>query len=191
MRHSPPQVLPLQSREAASVAADTDVTGPGLLWLRPEVEQKPGLSRSALATQLYTAGWPSGVRLDAIGTFYDKSETLQHTLEISATGKARLEFTSNEITGISHSITMDAFSIIGNSVTKHSRSDPRFTLSVKVSTGLFEGSFTPDWSCYKLPTFKGVLLQKGAFRGGYGYFIGNTYNDLDPESGRVRLVHLP
>jgi hypothetical protein len=37
------------------------------------------------------------------------------------------------------------------------------------------------------PAFKGILLQKGDGRGGYGWFISNRSADLDPESGEATL----
>ena len=37
------------------------------------------------------------------------------------------------------------------------------------------------------PTFRGIILQKGANRGGFGFFLSNIPADLDPESGGVTL----
>jgi hypothetical protein len=64
-----------------------------------------------------------------------------------------------------------------------------FTLTVVPTTGMFSGTFTPNWTSAATakPAFRGVILQKGTSKGGYGYFISNRTSDTDPESGRVTL----
>lgn len=64
--------------------------------------------------------------------------------------------------------------------------------SVNAKTGLFKGTFTPEWRApllpvKKQPAFQGVLLQKGDNRGGWGFFLSNAADDPDPESGVVTL----
>lgn len=169
--------------------ANTDVAGIDLRWIRPAVAQITGTTPAALATQLYTAGWPTGIRLDAVGTFYDKSQTLQTTLVLDGTSpsanNSQLQFTSPELLT---AITVKNFAIIGNTVTKISKTDKLGTLRASAATGLFSGTFTPSWESFaKAPAFKGILLQKGADPRGYGYFISNAKDALDPESGNVTL----
>lgn len=168
---------------------NTDVAGVDLRWIRPAVTQVTGTTPTALATQLYTAGWPTGIRLDAVGTFYDKSKTIQATLDLAGTSpsanNSQLQFTSPELAS---AITVKNFAIIGNTVTKISKADKLGALSASAATGFFKGAFTPSWANFaKAPAFKGILLQKGADPRGYGYFISNAKDDLDPESGKVTL----
>ncbi len=172
-----------------SLQAGTDVSGLDMLWTRPAVTQVTGTTIAAKATQLYTAGWPNGIRVDAIGALYNKTTSVQNTLgalTVSAgTKNASLEFTGNEIVG--GPMIVDAINILGNIVTKVPATNATFTLGVTASTGSFVGTFSPpSWSSIK-PAYKGILLQKGGNKGGYGFFIGNKTGVLDPESGRVLL----
>lgn len=167
----------------------SDVAGVDLRWIRPAVAQITGTTPAALETQLYTAGWPTGIRLDAVGTFYDKSKTIQTTLELTGTSpsanNSQLQFTSPELLS---AIAVKNFAIIGNTVTKISKTDKLGTLRASAATGFFSGTFTPSWTGFaKAPAFKGILLQKGNDPRGYGYFISNAKDDLDPESGKVTL----
>lgn len=168
---------------------DTDVSGIDMLWTRPAVTQVAGTTVAAKATQLYTAGWPGGIRVDAAGALYNKTTSVQNTLGVltvaAGTKNTNLEFTGFEITG--GNIIVDAITILGNVVTKVPATNSTFTLSASASTGGFTGTFSPGWTGTK-PTFKGIMVQKsGAYQGGYGFFIGNQAGDLDPESGRVFL----
>lgn len=168
---------------------NTDVAGVDIRWIRPAVTQITGTTPVALATQLYTAGWPTGIRLDAVGTFYDKSKTIQATLDLTGTSpssnNSQLQLTSPELAS---PIAVKNFAIIGNTVTKISKADKLGTLRASAATGFFSGTFTPSWESFaKAPSFKGILLQKGADPRGYGYFISNAKDDLDPESGKVTL----
>ena len=51
------------------------------------------------------------------------------------------------------------------------------------------GTFTPNWPNQSTakPGFKGIMIQKGASKGGYGFFISNAKDDGAPESGGVIL----
>lgn len=172
-----------------STQADTDVSGSDLLWTRPAVTQVAGTTVAAKATQLYTAGWPSGIRVDAVGALYNKTTSVQNTLGVATVAagvkNTNLEFTGNEISG--GNIVVDAINILGNVVSKVPKTNATFTLSATASTGSFTGTFSPGWTGAK-PAFKGLMLQKGGNKGGFGFFIGNQSGDLDPESGRVVLT---
>ena len=82
------------------------------------------------------------------------------------------------------------FRIAGNIVTKMPATDSSYTLTLSPRTGLFSGTFTPNWTSpvAAKPAYKGILLRKG-FSGpaGYGFFHSNRSADLDPESGGVSL----
>lgn len=171
-------------------SADTDVSGIDMLWTRPAVSEVAGTTAAAKATQLYTAGWPNGIRVDANGALYNRTTSVQNTLgalTVSAgTKNARLHFTGFEITG--GNIVVDAITILGNVVTKVPATNSTFTLSASASLGTFSGTFSPGWGGTR-PTYKGILLQKvgSVYQRGYGFFIGNQSGDLDPESGRVEF----
>lgn len=163
------------------VQADSDVTSTdGLLWFRP-----------ATASARYTSGWPSGVKLGALGARFNKAQTTQVTLALGAvngtTGNGKLEFSDGKLSG---SVAVTAFNVAGNTVSKLSATNNTFTLLIN-GQGLFSGSFTPNWAspALALPEFAGVILQKGANNAGFGHFISNASGDADPESGGVTFSH--
>jgi hypothetical protein len=170
--------------------ADSDLTGAGLLWIRPSVTQQGGSTPASLATQLYTDGWPDGIAVDAVGARYDNTRLVQDSLRIAAvppgTGNGKLQFADGKLTG---AITKANFNINGSTVTKIPASDSSFTLTVMQSSGAFSGTIRPNWTptATALPAFKGIILQKGANQGGFGFFLSNVLGDLNPESGGVSL----
>lgn len=169
---------------------DSDVTAADVLWIRPAVTELSGTTVAARATQLYTAGWPSGITLDAVGALYNKTVTAQDALGLTTVAagvkNATLEFTEGKLTA---PISQDGIRIVGNVVTKVPLTNPAFTLGVVTTNGTFSGTFAPNWTSPSTlrPTFRGILLQKGASKGGYGFFISNRTSDSDPESGRSTL----
>lgn len=182
--------------ETDAAQAGSDVTGSGLLWIRPSVVQQMGTTAAAKETQLYTAGWPEGVRVDAVGAFYDEALDVPSTLGLgpvnAATGNGEMMFNGGKLV---NAVLVRAFNVVAGAttgtsvVTKIPTSNSSFTLLVNQKLGTWSGTFTPDWTepAAVKPAFKGVLLQKGAGRGGYGWFISNRSADLDPESGEATL----
>ncbi len=173
-----------------SIAAGTDVTGDDLIWTRPQVSQVSGSTAAALASQLYTAGWPSGIIVDAVGALYSRASTLQSTLGLSNVGvgasNSVLEFTDGKLVT---EVRIAAISINGSSIVKIPTTNGSFTLHATASSGGWSGAFTPNWTspARTRPSFRGILLQKGTSAGGYGFFLSNRSGDLDPESGRATL----
>lgn len=182
--------------EADVAQPGSDVTASGLLWIRPEVLELGGTTPGAKATQLYTAGWPEGIRVDAVGAFYNDALDVTSALGLgpvnAVTGNGELAFSVGKLV---NEVRVSAFNIqagatVGSSVvTKIPASNSSFTLVVNPKLGIWSGTFTPDWTqaAAAKPAFKGVLLQKGDGRGGYGWFISNRSADLDPESGQATL----
>ncbi|MDZ4290247.1 MAG: choice-of-anchor D domain-containing protein, partial [Prosthecobacter sp.] len=164
--------------------ADSDVLGANLLWFRTAAVG------TTAATNLYTPGWPNGIHVDAVGARYATATKVQATLGLpaldAANGNAQLMFTDGKLTA---DITKTNFNINGNTVAKIPTTDASFTLSLAAATGSFSGNFTPNWAnpITTKPSFKGIMMQKGANKGGFGFFLSNAKNDLDPESGSVTL----
>jgi hypothetical protein len=169
---------------------NSDVTGTDLLWIRPTVIQSTGTTAAALATQLYTAGWPNGIRVDAVGARYDNTLTVSDAMAIGPVdgmnGNSELEFSAGKLTS---PVVVRALNISGSSVTRIPATNSTFSVVLTQSNGAMSGSFTPNWSqpSTTRPNFRGIVLQKGASRGGYGFFLSNRTTDTDPESGRATL----
>jgi hypothetical protein len=169
-------------------AADSDVTASDLLWFRPAVVQLPGATGAAQATQRYTAGWPQGIKVDAVGALYNRNQDVQTSLSLPAAhasdGNGVIQLSEGKLVS---AVEISRFNVVGNVVTKIPATNASFSLTLVPSTGSFSGVFTPKWTSRSsdLPVFRGVILQKGLSRGGYGWFLSNRLNDLDPESGRV------
>lgn len=179
---------------------ESDVTAVDLQWMRPAVTQMPGTAALAKATQLYTAGWPDGIVLDAVGALYDKTVDVKTALGLDPVnpvdGNGRLEFTGGWLLGDPVGMVgVTRFNIApgtmaGTSVvTKIPATNSSFTLTLGQGQGTFGGTFTPNWTPASAakPSFRGILIQKGGGKGGHGYFISNRPGDLDPESGRAVL----
>ncbi|MCA1964977.1 MAG: hypothetical protein LDL31_13610, partial [Prosthecobacter sp.] len=172
--------------------ANSDITGSDLTWFRPAVVQRVvGNPAEISATQRYTAGWPQGIVVDAVGALYDRSRSVQASLGLSAphpvNGNAEILMTQGKLVFDNE---IRALNIVGNVVEKIPATNPEFTLVPVPNTGFFSGTFTPNWTSPNprvKPAYRGIILQKGSSKGGYGFFFSNRVNDLDPESGRVTL----
>lgn len=177
---------------------NTDVTGTALLWFRPAVVAKTTPAAVAAATNLYTDGWPEGITVDAIGALYSSAAGVQFSLGIASpntfTGNAELRLESDKLVD---DISYQNIKVDFNSITKIPATEKAYTITATPASGLFSGTFTPvAWVAPGTlnptkPAFKGILIQKGANKGGYGFFLGNALNDPDPESGAVIFRKLP
>jgi hypothetical protein len=69
--------------------------------------------------------------------------------------------------------------------------DPTFSLAVTAAKGTISGTFTH--SDGTKPKFSGVILQKGANRAAFGYFLTVQPKDITGlgESGAVSLIRNP
>lgn len=155
---------------------NSDVSATDLTWMRP--------ATNAVA---YTAGWPSGIKLDALGAKYVKTTLPQAGLGLGAsspTGNAEIAFSDGKLAG---SITHLGFNVVGKTATLLPGSSG-YSVNFSDTTGTMSGNFTPTWGTASTRTnYYGILIQKGASKGGYGYFISNISADTDPESGGVTL----
>ncbi len=147
--------------------ADSDITGTNFHWFRPT---------QTTAQPVYTAGWPLGITVNAIGAKYDATKNFTTSLGLTSNGK--LEFSDGKLTS---TITKTNFTISATNVIV--KTNTSYTLVPKQSTGEFSGTFTHNNQTTK-PTYKGLLPQKGANAGGYGWFLSAPTNG---ESGGLSL----
>lgn len=157
-----------------------EVSAPGLRWFRPAAQSKTTVA------QPYRPGWPEGIPLGAMGGLYSTAETLQSGLGLDLAGNARLVFEGGQLLT---PVEVTQFIIQNNALVKFTPQDKTWSLTLTPATGLFSGTFTPNWSApgKTLPAFQGVFLKSGPQRGGHGFFFSNRLGDLAPQSGKVTL----
>ena len=142
---------------------NTDVAGTDFLWVRP----------AQTKVKHYLAGWPAGTKVDVVGAKYvvpAKTENKSVFPFTNGSGDASLKFEDGKLTGI-----VEKFVTISsaNKVTANpNASDKTYKLALKASTGALSGYF-PHTDATKTP-FRGVVLQKGANKGGFGFFLSNV-----------------
>ncbi|MEQ1862581.1 MAG: HYR domain-containing protein [Chthoniobacteraceae bacterium] len=158
---------------------DSDVSGTDLLWLRPALRR----------AHFYPEGW-DGLRVDAVGTKYVNPASFDfgQGVENTVAGNALLRFTegllSSEVQApVSVRPTNGAVKLIPTNGVS-------YQFSLATGSGTFSGSFTPTDG--RATNYRGILLNKGANKGGFGYFrstpvlrIGETGQSghvfLDPD----------
>jgi outer membrane lipoprotein-sorting protein len=137
----------------------SDVSGTDWLWLRPE---RPGAA-------IYPLGWPEGVRVDALGTKYAPPGSLdfgQGSANLER-GNASLEFSGGQLAGpLRFPISLDprtgavAWIPVGST---------DYRLRLLTVNGQFSGTFLYPGGTR--PLFRGILLNKGVNRAGFGFFL--------------------
>ncbi|GEM_PF-1847938 len=162
--------------------ADTDVSGQDLVWIRPAVTET-----ATLATQLYTDGWPEGITVDAFGALFATSD-IESSLGLgspSPIGNSSFVFSGGKLAANLEKVV----NIAVNTTTPAITGDKSIKAMISAKTGIFTGAFTPNWLPLdtKQPAHAGILLLKGANKGGYGHFISNIPGDTNPASGAVSL----
>jgi hypothetical protein len=140
--------------------ADSDLTAPSLTWVRaPSTRTEP-----------YMSGWPHGIGTYLTGSKYRVpslgDSIIPVTQAVSTSGNAELEFSGGPLAApILKNVNVDG-KLIKPAVT-----DSSYTFTVTSSTGAFSGNVKgSDFST----THKGVILQKGANAGAYGFFLGKN-----------------
>lgn len=157
---------------------DSDVSGTDLLWARPAIGRAPAI---------YPQGWPDGIRIDAIGTKW--------------AAPASLDFgqgPTNPVNGNASLIFLNG--LLPSALTKPVSIDPQTGSAKAISTdtgiarialtgrtGLFRGTF--KHSDQKTTNYRGILLNKGATKGGFGYFLKKP-TAASGESGQSGSVEL-
>ncbi len=167
-----------------SSLADRDMSVTEVLWFRPQQ-----------TTQYYSYGWPNGISVDFQAAKYTVTAS-QSSLKsaygaaISATdvdGNAGLEFAGGLLTSnVTKSVNISPADAVAKIVS--TPADLSFGLTLTRATGAFAGTFTHT-NLIKVP-FQGVIYQKGANAGGYGFFLSNLPKVLtfNGESGSATLM---
>jgi len=172
------------SLDAASVT-DVTVTGSGLIWLRP------ALPRSLY----YPQGWPAGVRVDSIGAKFISPGSLdfgQGAADL-VNGNATLIFTDGALTGdIAKPVSVNPGPASAGQVKLIPATNATYRFVLPIVNGLFTGSFTHTDGT--TTAYSGILIGKGPYQGGYGYFLSTPPADTwggTGEGGRVFLNPAP
>lgn len=138
---------------------DSDLTGPGLVWLRPELRR----------ARYYPSGWPDGIRVDAVGTKFTSLASLnfgQGAIDL-VNGNVSFVFTDGNLAStLIHPVNISPTT---GAVVRATASGTAHTLSFSPGTGAFTGTFPHTNGKNRL--FNGILLNKGANKGGFGFFL--------------------
>ena len=156
---------------------DHDLQGASFLWFKPY-----------LGGQTYPFGWPEGVSTTLYGAKYASvpGDCVLPGLAVVVppTVNAALTFSNG---GLAGAVTKNLNLSPLNVVTRADRTDLSYTLTVTAATGRLAGTFTHTDGT--MPVFNGIVFQKGANQGGYGWFLTVLPKVIDGtgESGGVRL----
>lgn len=169
--------------------ADSDMRSlDGLLWGRPAIG----------GTHYYPRGWAESLKVDLIAAKYEAKNnqsilTASTNVQIRddvVSGNAELIFSKGQL-GPGVELMKVAYLSKADLVTTVPDNDPTFTLKMDRKTGGFSGTFTHVDDTK--PAYKGIIYQKGARAGGYGYFMTVQPRTIDymGESGSVRMDGVP
>jgi hypothetical protein len=160
--------------------AASDLAATNLQWLRPSQN-----------THHYPHGWPVPIKVDLMGAKYLATGSVLKRpgggalLVPDADGNVTLSFSDGQLT---ETLNKNANVSALNAVTKAPANDATFTLSINPVTGSFTGTIlhTDD----SKPAYNGIIYQKGAGAGGYGFFLTKPplVIDYTGESGGVSLI---
>jgi len=162
---------------------DSDVSGTDFDWFRPWINE----------AQYYPWGWDEGVKIDLIGAQYANtagSTVLKKpggpSVPLSLTSpNASLTFSDG---GLASSFSKNVTISTANVVSTGTPADKSFSLTLTAGTGKIAGSLTHTDGT--MPKFQGILLQKGANAGGYGFFLTVAPKVVDGTglSGGISLI---
>jgi hypothetical protein len=160
--------------------SDSDIEAVDGLWIKPAMP----------ASKMYPAGWPAGVRVDVTGASYVKPvasstvSVLKNLGAESASGNAALTFSDGALSG---SLVKPVNISSANRVSILPAGNTAYTLTLVPTSGAFSGTFLHSRGAKA--NFSGVILQKGANAGGYGFFLAPTTTTATTiESGGLSLT---
>lgn len=154
---------------------ETDLTASGVHWFRPWQN-----------VQWYPWGWIEGISVDVLGSAYAPPALLGLLPVDGLNGNATLQWSDGLLTSaVTRNLNLHPTT---SAVTRAPTTDASFTTVLTTATGLITGTFTHTNTTK--PSWQGVLFQKGANKGGYGYFMTTAPKVMDGmgESGGVRLL---
>lgn len=171
------------------VQPDSDLRAlAGMLWARPLIN----------TSHYYPRGWPEVLAVDLTGAQYEvkagQSVLKAHhdalIRDDSVNGNAELVFSGGQL-GTGVTLSRLVYLSKADLVTKVPDNDSTFSLTMDRKTGGIRGTFT-DIDDTK-PEYKGIIYQKGAKAGGYGYFLTKQPQTIDytGESGAVEMTGQP
>lgn len=181
---------------SANANSDVSALAPAK-WMRPEI----------LANQHYPAGWPGVIEVNLLASRYFGTGSVVKREDDGATtdanaladelipadaafGNAELQFTYGQIEAGETIVKTVSISTTNVVTEVPDPADPTFSLKLDAKTGGLSGDFIS--SDDTKPTFKGIVYQKGAWAGGWGYFLTATPKPLNytGESGFMGLFGL-
>ncbi len=148
---------------------NTDVSGAGFTWLRPA---SPG-------ARFYPPGFTLSV--DAIGAKYASPASLNfgQGAADATNGNAVLGFSGGLLSSsVSKTVSVDP---LAGAVKLIPTTNQSYALSLTTSSGLFSGTFTHTDGTSD--AYRGILLNKGANKRGFGYFV-STPSETTSGSGQ-------
>lgn len=153
---------------------NSDVSGANLWWFKPQTKE-----------HYYPLGWPEGVKISLVAARYTVPAGESVLSDLSEVIGANALLTLSKA-GKSSSIEKEMIISPKNLITKVPVNDASYTLQMTPSTGSFSGtiSLSDGQSSYK-----GVILQKGVNRRGFGHFLTpkTTVSNGSGRSGAVSL----
>ncbi len=180
-----PLYLPLYAGSQGCIAADvkvdtapddTDMAASAVYWFRPWQN-----------VQWYPWGWPEGIAVDVIGSKYVIPFPGLKPVD-AVNGNASLTFADGNLSAV---IIKNVNLSPTHVASKAPVTDASFTFALNAATGMMSGNLThTDGS---KPLWQGVLFEKGANKGGYGYFMTLAQKKVNGlgEGGGVKLLVKP
>lgn len=174
----------LMKLNAAAPESDMSTGLDGMLWSRPYQD-----------VQHYEYGWPEVITVDLEAAKYTAptagSSALAGLVPPANTSTANADISfldKNSVSIVDKELSISTADVVSKIV-----ADPKFTLTIVRTTGLFSGTFLRPGGDTVTSAYKGIIYQKGTGRGGYGYYLTPTpaVKTYDGESGAVKLVTRP
>jgi hypothetical protein len=164
--------------------------------LKPSTGSRVLWSRPFMLNQYYPGGWTQAIDLDLMGAKYNATGTVLKQADGFAlngpdvvNGNAGLGFYDGQLS--EDLIKMVSISTT-NGVTKvPDPADQTFSLTINAALGSINGSFVHTDNT--VPTYKGIIYQKGPNAGAFGYFLTRppAVIDYTGQSGGVSLIGAP
>jgi hypothetical protein len=162
---------------------DTDASATTITWFRT----------ARAGSTYYPNGWPSGIATALIGAKYNAPSGAAALPNLAPT-----DLSGNALLQISDGLLASSFTRFlnistSNTVAKIPATDTTYTLTITPTTGILGGNFLHTGSATIRPVLRGMILQKGANAGGYGFFLSPvaTGSTTPGESGGFTLSARP